>query len=68
MAARRTKKGGVTEGKDASVRSGHWAVVAALSHIDAIPTIGLFRWRLPVDPKKPASPNEKIPPSEATSQ
>ncbi len=30
--------------------------------------MGWFRWMLPVEPKKPASPKEKIPPSEATSQ
>src|SRR5882672_10108910 len=33
-----------------------------------MPTTGLFRRMPPVDPKKAASPNEKTPPSEATSQ
>jgi hypothetical protein len=33
-----------------------------------IPTIGLFRVIAPVEPKKPASPKAKIPPSEATNQ
>jgi hypothetical protein len=33
-----------------------------------MPTIGLFSFCAPVEPKKPASPNLKIPPSEATSQ
>ena len=34
----------------------------------AIPTMGLFSVRLPVEPQNPASPNVKTPPSEATSQ
>jgi len=33
-----------------------------------MPTIGSFKWMFPVEPKKRASPNVKIPPSEATSQ
>src|SRR5438477_559081 len=33
-----------------------------------MPTIGRFNFRLPVDPKKRASPKAKIPPSDATSQ
>jgi len=33
-----------------------------------MPTIGLFKWVAPVEPWKPASPNEKMPPSDATSQ
>src|SRR5437867_3307279 len=31
-------------------------------------TIGWFRWMPPADPRKRASPNEKMPPSDATSQ
>ena len=34
----------------------------------AMPTIGLLRGWPPVEPKKPASPKVKMPPSEATSQ
>ena len=34
----------------------------------AIPLIGLFSLMLPVEPKKPASPKAKMPPSWATSQ
>ena len=33
-----------------------------------MPTMGLFSAMPPMDPKKPASPKLKIPPSEATSQ
>ncbi len=33
-----------------------------------MPTTGLFRVIAPVEPKNPASPKLKIPPSEATSQ
>ncbi len=33
-----------------------------------MPTTGRFRWMLPVDPWKAASPKEKMPPSEATIQ
>ena len=38
------------------------------SGVGAMPTMGSFRWMAPVDPKKPASPKLKIPPSAATSQ
>ena len=34
----------------------------------AIPTIGRLSLMLPVEPKNRASPNEKIPPSDATNQ
>lgn len=34
----------------------------------AIPTIGSLRGAPPVEPKKPAEPHEKVPPSNATSQ
>jgi hypothetical protein len=34
----------------------------------AIPTMGLLSGSPPADPKNPASPKLKIPPSEATSQ
>jgi hypothetical protein len=34
----------------------------------AMPTIGLLSGMPPVEPKNTASPKEKIPPSEATSQ
>jgi len=30
--------------------------------------MGALRWMLPVDPWNPASPKEKMPPSDATSQ
>jgi hypothetical protein len=33
-----------------------------------MPTTGWLRWMPPVDPKKPADPNEKTPPSEPISQ
>ena len=33
-----------------------------------MPTMGLLRWIPPVEPKKAASPKEKMPPSEATFQ
>ena len=33
-----------------------------------MPTIGLFRCWPPMEPKKPASPKLKMPPSDATSQ
>ncbi len=33
-----------------------------------MPTIGLLSLTAPVEPRKAASPKEKIPPSEATSQ
>jgi hypothetical protein len=33
-----------------------------------MPLIGLFSLMLPVEPKNPASPKAKIPPSDATSQ
>ncbi len=33
-----------------------------------MPTMGLLSRRLPVEPWKAASPKEKMPPSEATSQ
>ena len=33
-----------------------------------MPTMGLFSLMLPVEPWNPASPKEKMPPSEATSQ
>src|SRR5205823_10845866 len=36
--------------------------------VAAIPTMGWFRRRLPVEPKKRASPKEKMPPSAATNQ
>jgi hypothetical protein len=39
-----------------------------LDAVGAIPTTGLTRGRLPADPKNPAFPNVKIPPSEATNQ
>ena len=33
-----------------------------------MPTIGLLRWMPPADPKNPADPKLKMPPSDATSQ
>jgi hypothetical protein len=36
--------------------------------VAAIPTTGWLRRMSPVEPKKVASPKEKMPPSEATSQ
>ena len=33
-----------------------------------MPTMGLFRATAPVEPKNPASPKAKMPPSEATNQ
>jgi hypothetical protein len=36
--------------------------------VAAMPTIGLFSLMLPVEPQNWASPKEKTPPSEATSQ
>ena len=30
--------------------------LAAAAQVDDIPTMGLLRWRLPVEPKNPASP------------
>jgi hypothetical protein len=36
--------------------------------VAAIPTMGLFRWIDPVEPRKTASPKAKMPPSDATSQ
>ena len=41
----------------------------ALGQVEvAIPTMGLFNGRLPVDPKNSASPKVKMPPSDATIQ
>ena len=40
----------------------------ATAQLVAIPTIGMFSTVPPMEPKKPASPKAKIPPSEATSQ
>jgi len=57
---------GVTEGEDAAV--GRHQPVAPPSWVADIPTMGALRWMLPVDPWNPASPKEKMPPSEATSQ
>jgi hypothetical protein len=36
--------------------------------VEAIPTMGLLSCMAPVEPRKLASPKEKMPPSEATSQ
>ena len=36
--------------------------------VRSIPTIGLFSLMFPVEPKNLASPKEKMPPSDATSQ
>ena len=36
--------------------------------VGVIPTTGRCRWMLPVEPKNAAVPNEKMPPSEPTSQ
>ena len=38
------------------------------SAVGAMPTIGLFSVMPPVDPKNPASPKVKIPPSDDTIQ
>ena len=38
------------------------------SAVAAMPTIGALSFNPPAEPKKPASPNEKIPPSDPTSQ
>src|SRR5205807_1494244 len=59
-------EGGVAEGEHAAVR-GH-QVVPRPEADGAKPTMGWLSLTLPVDPKKEASPKEKMPPSEATSQ
>ena len=51
--------------------NGAYSIVGDLvdaAYETAMPTMGLLRVMAPVDPKKVASPKEKIPPSEATSQ
>ncbi len=52
-----------------------WAVLddgdassASRGYQEPMPTMGWLRRVPPIDPWKPASPNEKMPPSEATSQ
>ena len=65
-AAHRAVERRVAEGEDAAV-GGDEPVAGAVGG-GAMPTIGLLRWWPPVEPKKPASPKVKMPPSEATSQ
>ena len=43
-------------------------MLGVCQRVAAIPMIGRLRCIPPVDPKKPARPNVKMPPSEATSQ
>ena len=57
-------EGGVAEGEDAAV--GRDEPVAVAGRIAAMPTMGWLRAMAPVEPWNPASPKEKMPPSDAT--
>ena len=57
---------GVAEAEDAAV-GGHLPVALAVG-VAAMPTIGALSGLPPSEPKKPAPPKAKIPPSLATSQ
>ena len=61
-----TAEGRVAEGEDPAV-GGHLPVAGAVG-VAAMPTMGGFEREPPMDPWKAASPKEKIPPSDATSQ